>query len=131
MSSHFKMERGYTLIEVLASIVIVGIILTIFFGIYGQSMLFSNKNENQLIAMNLAREVLANKQQNIAVGTEYTRKNNVYFVSVKELPSQLSEPDSTNKPPFGLVMLEVSVYSSASKTENDLLAKTFGYVSGG
>lgn len=53
-----KLEHGFTLLELLASIVIIVIVLTSFFSFFSQSAMFSKKNEENLVAMNLAREVL-------------------------------------------------------------------------
>lgn len=56
-SKHLKQD-GLTLIEVLVSIVILSIILTTFFSFFSQSMTFSGKNEEKLVAYNLASKTL-------------------------------------------------------------------------
>lgn len=51
-------QDGFTLIEVLVSIVILSIILTTFFSFFSQSLIFSGKNEEKLVAYNLASKTL-------------------------------------------------------------------------
>jgi prepilin-type N-terminal cleavage/methylation domain-containing protein len=57
LKKHLKQD-GLTLIEVLVSIVILSIILTTFFSFFSQSMVFSGKNEEKLVAYNLASKTL-------------------------------------------------------------------------
>lgn len=51
-------SNGLTLIEVLASIVILGIVLTAFFSFFSQSMMLSTKAEDRLTAINYSEKVL-------------------------------------------------------------------------
>lgn len=53
-----KNERGFTLIEVLASMTILFIILISFLSIFAQSAMFTRTNENSLQATNLADRVM-------------------------------------------------------------------------
>lgn len=127
-------QKGFTLIEVLASIGIMGLILLVFFGFYAQSMLFSSKNEKQLEALNIAREVQAKIQQGINVESELTniRGNVVYYITVSDItPAEMKDLSNPDSPPFSLYTKEISVYSSAAKSGDTLLAKTFGYKKGG
>src|ERR1700748_2026904 len=50
--------KGLTLIEILASIVILGIILTAFFSFFSQSMMFSSKVEDKFSGVNIAEKVM-------------------------------------------------------------------------
>lgn len=129
-----RAKNGFTLIEVLASIIIIGIILTVFFGFYSQSMLFSNKNQQQLEALNIAREVLVHVQEKTSYNSEYTKNNTTYYVSVTDItPSttELKDLTNSNLPPFGLYFKEISIYSLPSRIPESLLAKTFAYQKGG
>lgn len=131
MVKYIKLKQGFTLVEVLTSIILIGFILTIFLSLFSQSMVFSSKNSNQLDALTIAREVLASIQQGQSVDTEYVRGNVSYFVEVKDLTPSLSEASDLtdpSKPPFGLYMKQVNVYSSESMTSETLLAKTYGYI---
>jgi Tfp pilus assembly protein PilV len=51
-------QDGVSLVEVLASIVLLFVILTSFFTFFNHSLLFSSKNEEELVAFNLARKTL-------------------------------------------------------------------------
>ncbi|ETP68894.1 hypothetical protein G159_10060 [Planococcus glaciei CHR43] len=55
----YRNERGLTLVEVLAALVILGIIFTSIIAIFPQMTLFNNKTEAKLDTMNLAREEMA------------------------------------------------------------------------
>jgi prepilin-type N-terminal cleavage/methylation domain-containing protein len=66
-------QDGFTLIEVLVSIVILGIILTTFISFFNQSLVFSGKNEEKLVAYNLASRTLKivdNRFKNILPSTQ-------------------------------------------------------------
>lgn len=52
-------QKGFTLIEVLLSIIILFITLTSFIGFFTQSALFSQKNEQKLGAMQIAQKVIS------------------------------------------------------------------------
>ncbi len=54
-----KNEKGFTLVEILASMVILFIVLISFFGFFTQSALFTRINQDSLQATNLAEEVMA------------------------------------------------------------------------
>jgi len=59
-----KGERGFTLVELLASIVILTIILTVFLRFFAQAAFFATKNEEMLTSSNDARAVLTLIQEN-------------------------------------------------------------------
>jgi prepilin-type N-terminal cleavage/methylation domain-containing protein len=54
--SHVKCEEGLTLIEVLASLVILGIVFIGFMNIFPQMTVFNQKTETKLNTMNLAKQ---------------------------------------------------------------------------
>lgn len=136
-------QSGLTLLEVLASIVIVGLIVTTFFGFFSQSMLFSSKNEEDLQAINTARRVLAYVQEannsNIASllatrnnklglkleesSSSYyieVQNNNKYYVQVKKLPSG---------PSYSLIPIAIQICDTPCKDNREnLLSETFGYI---
>lgn len=58
MINHRLKQDGFTLVEVLVSIVILSIVLTTFFSFFGQSLVFSGKNEEKLVAYNLAEKTM-------------------------------------------------------------------------
>ncbi|MRG87490.1 type IV pilus modification PilV family protein [Salinibacillus xinjiangensis] len=63
MKKIFKSESGLTLIELLAATVIIAILLTGFFSFFSQGALFSEKNEDEVQATQLARQVLEELRQ--------------------------------------------------------------------
>ncbi len=58
-----KDDKGFTLLEVFASMTILSIILITFFSVFSQGLLFSSKNEEKVASINLARETLLAFQQ--------------------------------------------------------------------
>jgi prepilin-type N-terminal cleavage/methylation domain-containing protein len=58
MSKKCRNQQGFTLIEVLLSIILLFIILTSFIGFFTQSALFSNKNEQKFGTMQTAQKVI-------------------------------------------------------------------------
>ena len=59
-------QKGFTLIEVLLSVVILSIVLTVFMSFFSQSSLFIRKNEEKLGTSNTAQMVLTLIQENTA-----------------------------------------------------------------
>ncbi|QUW22514.1 type II secretion system protein [Sporosarcina sp. Marseille-Q4063] len=59
MQKYFRNDKGLSLIEVLASLVILGIVFVGFMTIFPQMTLFNKKTEIKLETMNLAREEIA------------------------------------------------------------------------
>ena len=58
-------DRGLTLVEVLAALVILGIVFIGLMTVFPQMTLFNAKTENKLETMNLARQELSNWQDKI------------------------------------------------------------------
>ncbi|WP_071395930.1 type II secretion system protein [Bacillus tuaregi] len=70
-------DRGFTLLEILASVLILGIVLTVFFQYFVFAQRATTSNEDQLVAMNLAEKVLE-RMVNTGTGEGYLsdiRKN--------------------------------------------------------
>jgi len=63
MKNWYKKEKGITLVEIIVSIALLTIVLTIFASFLTQSSLFTKKNEEGIIAVNLARLVLDELKQ--------------------------------------------------------------------
>ena len=51
-------QSGFTLVEVLLSITLLGIVLISFLGLFNQAYSYTNKNENKTVGINVARNVL-------------------------------------------------------------------------
>lgn len=59
-----KEDKGFTLVEVLAALTILGIVFVGFMTVFPQMTLFNEKTENKLETMNLARQELDKIQRN-------------------------------------------------------------------
>lgn len=57
-NKYFKNESGLTLIEVLLSITILGIVLTSFLSFFNQAYSYTKMNEDKTVGINVARNVL-------------------------------------------------------------------------
>jgi prepilin-type N-terminal cleavage/methylation domain-containing protein len=147
-----KAESGFTLLEVLASIVILGIILTTFFSFFSQSLLFSAKNEEDLQAINLARKTLVVLQQleevnftgdtlllqatsELSIETEIPhvyfiedKNNNKYYIEVKDISRNYSKNQQLEITKQSIIPVQVRIYQSYPYSEDSLLSETFGYV---
>jgi prepilin-type N-terminal cleavage/methylation domain-containing protein len=53
-----KLERGFTLIEVLAAIVILSIVSLVFTSYFANALTYANNNQNKTVMVNLARNAL-------------------------------------------------------------------------
>ena len=109
-----KKERGFTLIEVVASIVIIGIVLISFSQLFIQSNKTAAHNNEKLVTINLADAALVKlKSESFTKDASITDVNQ-YFVDN-------SESDRTKKkPPLEINMngkkYEVSYTASQSNT---------------
>ncbi|USK69386.1 type II secretion system protein [Peribacillus asahii] len=135
--NNFKNNNGFTLIEVLASIAILGIVLTVFLSFFSNSMTFSVKTEDTLTAINLAEKELhdltnsieaycktenCEEPNNIPEDT-YTRSpielNNKTYLSTMTPLSQNTEESS-----LGLLPISITIHSE----DNKELTTVYGYV---
>ncbi|MFB5282220.1 prepilin-type N-terminal cleavage/methylation domain-containing protein [Peribacillus sp. Hz7] len=135
--NNFKNNNGFTLIEVLASITILGIVLTVFLSFFSNSMTFSVKAEDKLTAINLAEKELhdltnsieaycktknCEEPNNIPEDT-YTRSpielNNKTYLSTMTPLSQNTEESS-----LGLLPISITIHSE----DNKELTTVYGYV---
>jgi prepilin-type N-terminal cleavage/methylation domain-containing protein len=147
-----KAESGFTLVEVLASIVILGIILTTFFGFFSQSLLFSSKNEEDLQAINLARKTLVVLQQlkkvNLSGDTlllqatsEFSieeeiphvyfiedKNNKKYYIEAKDISRNFSKSQQLEITKQSIIPVQVRIYQGYPYSEDTLLSETFGYI---
>ncbi|MCP8617932.1 prepilin-type N-terminal cleavage/methylation domain-containing protein [Salirhabdus salicampi] len=83
-------EKGLTLTELLASIVIISIILLSFFSLFAQGATFTQKNDSSIKGTNLAKVVLDELQSKDALPatngeyTSFNSENNPYINAVNE-----------------------------------------------
>ena len=138
----FNNQSGFTLLEVLAAITILSIVLITFFSFFSQGILFSSKNEDKIVAVNLARDVLGviktNEQMIDSSNTSeeiittfltelklestppycFTQYNDCYYPRVSILPPTPEEER------LNLVRVKVEIYLE----EERLLTETYGYL---
>ncbi|ETI70297.1 prepilin-type N-terminal cleavage/methylation domain-containing protein [Neobacillus vireti] len=69
-----KNQQGLTLIEVLVSITLLGIVLTTFLSFFNQAYSYTKKNQDKTIGINVARNVLYYMEQQ-----DYNRFQALYF----------------------------------------------------
>lgn len=130
-----KNNQAFTLIEVLASITILGIVLTVFMSFFSNATLFSSKTEDKLTAVNLAEKELyevtnslesyckSHSCQNNNISDQITRSpislnNKTYLSTVTPLIQNSQEKT------LGILPISVRIDSE----EHNTLAITYGYV---
>ena len=93
-----KEDKGFTLVEILAALVILGIVFVGFMTVFLQMTLFNEKTDDKLVTMNLAKQELAEMQNNPGFFDDKTRlekdaknwkynydKNNYIFIKKRYL----------------------------------------------
>lgn len=65
LNQTLKKQNGFTLIEILASIIILSIILITFFSFFSQSINFSKANEEEYAAIHLAEQIWVNLNKSV------------------------------------------------------------------
>ncbi|MDP4084546.1 MAG: type II secretion system protein [Bacillota bacterium] len=125
MDQENRCQHGFTLIEVLVSIILLFIVLTSFMGFFTQSAFFSNKNEQKLGTIQTAQKVIklvdntVSKQDLYAAGITDTDGNvltGVYHLySTANIEDLLNQSLNTN---FNII-----ADISNDKTDNLILFK--------
>lgn len=91
-------ERGFTLIEVVASIVIIAIVLISFSQLFIQTNKTAAKNNEKLVTVNLADAALVKlKSETFAKNSSITNVNNYFVDNVESDPTK-------KKPPLAIEM---------------------------
>lgn len=86
-----KEEKGMTLLEILASLVIFAIVFIPLFSFFTQSAIFTKHNEEKLSAIDVAEEVVANARDGAYQSSTTFQKGN-YNIDVKIVKG----PENTN-----------------------------------
>jgi prepilin-type N-terminal cleavage/methylation domain-containing protein len=110
MLKHKLNQDGFTLVEVLVSIVILSIVLTTFFSFFGQSLVFSGKNEEKLVAYNLAEKTMRIVESNY--------KNKLQPTQTKIVIPSTNNPCSNYSSGYPPELLEVTNPSTCYYKEN-------------
>ncbi|RSL32377.1 prepilin-type N-terminal cleavage/methylation domain-containing protein [Salibacterium salarium] len=116
-------QTGLTLIEVLASITILSIVTLTFLSFFSQSMIFSERTEDELTAVNAAEKVM-NIVKNNPPAFEYPEE--VIVVNEKQYYTEVEKSPQNE---LGLRKVHVKIftnpdYNSGSKPTSEL----YGYI---
>lgn len=148
-------QDGFTLLEVLVSIVLLFIILTSFFTFFSNSLIFSGKNEEELVSFNLASKtlkIIQDKYENTLDQSEYKimcsnyptayptelisvlnsstcyyKENEINYYPEVTITKQTSAPYSGLPV---LYVINVKIYNTDVPSNRKLLSETFGYIRG-
>lgn len=130
-----KNEKGLTLVEILASIVILSIVLTSFYGLFIQSAKFTKVNEDNLVASNLANQVreklisgsfpdTATIETSLKSDTELNLDSNYIFT---DYPNMVLELDLTAPVDDTLHLLPVTISISKADDLKNPIVTTYCY----
>ncbi|CAG9619494.1 type IV pilus modification PilV family protein [Sutcliffiella rhizosphaerae] len=115
-------QKGLTLIEILVSIVILGIIFTGMLGFFSQMTTYSSHADNRITSMNLAEKVLNEYKSTGSYPTEeHIINGKSYYPKVTELSAHQS---------LDLISLHVEIYSDPTHSTSSLLTELYGYKEG-
>ncbi|SFB16357.1 MULTISPECIES: prepilin-type N-terminal cleavage/methylation domain-containing protein [unclassified Bacillus (in: firmicutes)] len=114
-------ERGFTLIEVLLSIILLFIIMTSFMGFFTQSTIFNKKNEQKLDYTQTAQTVINLVEENIT-RSELEKDNDI-----KTIFSSPFTPKSIDKTALEKFFSKKSSTPFIQNNPNQILA-TFSYI---
>jgi type II secretory pathway pseudopilin PulG len=136
-----RKQLGFTLLEVLASFIILSLIFTVFFKFFSQAMLFQSKNEEDFVGINMAREILSeieNAPELFTSTQSYPPFNdNIQNILNVNIDGAFREPEYKNYK----LQLNVTIdnrYSVLRKIHiiilnvetNQMITETYGYVKG-
>jgi prepilin-type N-terminal cleavage/methylation domain-containing protein len=139
--SNQQKEAGFSLIELIASIAVLSVVVLVFLAIFQQFFIVSYKNEENLIAMNLARKALVVFQENqddlqnnfysgnggasdtvFNIADHGKKQNNfLELLNVEIITNELFKFKDTEEP-FYLKMTNISKYEQNGKPLYDLYA---------
>lgn len=158
MKKYLFKQDGLSLIEVLASVVLVTIVLTTFFSYFIQASTFSSKNEEKLVAYNLTSQTLSiikDSFQNTLPQNDITTINcskypNGYPQALQIALHKSSCFYSKNKKNYypeitikrqtssqyadigstPLYVVHIKIYNTDNPLDQKLFSETFGYIRG-
>lgn len=104
-------QKGLTLVEVLAALVILGILFVGIMTVFPQMTLFNNKTEAKLDTMNLARQEMTKITSHTYNSTELTDLS----VKLKEVLNKKEDGSPIHTPnPYSIIKSDTSTYSNYS-----------------
>ncbi|WP_153732689.1 type IV pilus modification PilV family protein [Sporosarcina obsidiansis] len=128
-------ENGMTLVEILAALVILGIVFISFMTIFPQMNNFNNKTETKLVSMNLAKKELQEIKKDSSKLSEENKVEgtaNLYKYSIGEKNQYECEVEYTETPDLNKNSSDKSVALNkiqiSVKKDGKLISETFGYL---
>ncbi|MGN7388431.1 type II secretion system protein [Sporosarcina sp. SAFN-015] len=137
MKSHKRNEKGMTLVEILAALVILGIVFIGFMTIFPQMTNFNQKTGTKLSAMNEARVLLDNYRNSSYSLSDFTSENGYIDKNetwIRTEKSEFGEVEYRVKKqaalPAGDAEGELSLHEVNISIQKDgkVISETFGYV---
>lgn len=124
---------GFTLIEIIASIAILGMVIAVFLPIFPQIMSWTEKTDDQLIASNLLDQITYDVEEKFKTESEGTNCasavseviNNYSYDGAYTTKIDMSQ--SLEEKKYGLYRIHIKVYSD-DKPDN-MLTDTYMYLS--
>lgn len=135
MKSHKGNEKGMTLVEILAALVILGIVFIGFMTIFPQMTNFNEKTESKLETMNLARNKL-DEIRDFGIPSVCDRQDDTCQIEEEENGYQISveykmDPDEPKGNVTGerqVTLHQVHIKYYLPEQEDKPISETFGYV---
>lgn len=96
-------QNGFTLVELLAAIALIGIVLFTFMSLFTQSAKFTAHNKETLTAVQVAEEVIAEVRSGVYKNTVNIKKYEYdVAININEGPENLKQAKITVKSPQGV-----------------------------
>ncbi|WP_100371704.1 type IV pilus modification PilV family protein [Bacillus sp. FJAT-45037] len=127
VKQYFKKEHGLTLVEILVSIVIMGILIISFLNLFSQSILSSSKVEDRLTAVNIAEKVLTEVKESHSVNLDhYNQTEGIHFFDINNKRYYIRADELlTNELGLTVVSVDISIEHNFSDSNTTRL---YGYI---
>ncbi|NYF25032.1 prepilin-type N-terminal cleavage/methylation domain-containing protein [Sporosarcina sp. JAI121] len=140
MKKYIHNEKGLTLVEILAALVILGIVFIGFMNVFPQMTLFNAKTQDKLVTMNLAKQELVelqmttNKLLNISPSPQkgpfkryiYSQDGYQFEVDYFDTPDLLKDPNATDSK--ALYKIHIKVKAKDAIKDGPVISEIYGYL---
>lgn len=120
-------EKGFTLIELLAAITLLSIVIFSYLGFFADSIIFSNKVEDNLTAYNVAEEILTKVKDTYSgedtISYNPVEVNGKLYYSEILIIDESKQMDSENQLALKRVHIKIYAndsYNSTTKPDSEL-----------
>jgi len=145
MINKIKNSNGFSLIEILASIVLLTVVISLFLSVFPQMANMNNRNSGNLDAANIAKELLVEikkiKFNEASIGTNLPfavtsvnrskdGKKKVVFGDYKSFKVRLSVTETVEETDVPLHRLKIEIFKKEQDVliETNVLSTTHGYI---